>query len=123
MPSHGSSIIKEEKKKPRNPLAPIFGLILAVGFGVVAYFAAQLIIPEVQQLRLLYVIETINASGGRELLIKNEGVLIVGGFLWIVMLGIAYLLVAIIAGPSQRDLANKRKLPPKTTKSRDLADW
>lgn len=122
MPSH-SSITKEEKKKPRNPLAPIFGLILAVGFAVVAYFTAQLIIPEVQQLRLLYVIETTNASGGREILIKNEGLLIVGGLLWIVMLGVVYMLVAIIAGPSSRDLANKRKLPPKTTKSRDLGDW
>jgi hypothetical protein len=123
MSKQSTSIVKEEKKRPRNPLAPVFGLIIAMGFAVAAYFAAQLIIPEVQQLRLIYVIETINASGARELFIKPQGLLIVGGILWLVMIGVAYALVAIIAGPSKRDLENKRKLPPKKTISRDLSDW
>jgi hypothetical protein len=123
MSKQSTSIVKEEKKRPRNPLAPVFGLIIAIGFAVAAYFAAQLIIPEVQQLRLIYVIETINASGARELFIKPQGLLIVGGILWLVMIGVAYALVAIIAGPSKRDLENKRKLPPKKTISRDLSDW
>jgi len=123
MSKQSTSIVREEKKRPRNPLAPVFGLIIAAGFAVAAYFAAQLIIPEVQQLRLIYVIETVNASGARELFIKPQGLLIVGGMLWLVMIGIAYALVAIIAGPSKRDLENKRKLPPKKTISRDLSDW
>jgi phage shock protein PspC (stress-responsive transcriptional regulator) len=123
MSKQSTNIVREEKKRPRNPLAPIFGLIIAISLGVVAYFAAQLIIPEVQQLRLIYVIESINASGGRELFIKPQGLLIVGGILWLAMLGVAYALVAIIAGPSRRDLENKRKLPPKKTISRDLSDW
>jgi hypothetical protein len=123
MSKQSTSIVKEEKKRPRNPLAPVFGLIIAIGFAVAAYFAAQLIIPEVQQLRLIYVIETFNASGARELFIKPQGLLIVGGILWLVMIGVAYALVAIIAGPSKRDLENKRKLPPKKTISRDLSDW
>ncbi|MFQ3536520.1 MAG: hypothetical protein SNJ58_11645 [Aggregatilineales bacterium] len=123
MPKQMTSIVREEKKKPRNPLAPIFGLFLAVAFAVVAYFLAQLIIPEVQQLRLIYVIETTTASGAKELLIKPQGLLIVGGLLWMGLLGLAYALVAIIAGPSKRDLDNKRPLPPKKTISRDLSDW
>ncbi len=118
-----TSIAREEKKKPRNPLAPIFGLILALGLAALAYFLAQLIIPEVQQLRMVYVIETIAANGTRELFIKNEGILVVGGLLWLLLLGTAYALVAILAGPSKRDLENKRKLPPKKTISRDLKDW
>jgi hypothetical protein len=119
MPKQSSSIVREEKKKPRNPLAPIFGIILALGFGVIAYFLAQLIIPEVQQLRLVYVID----RGAEGLYIKPEGLLIVGGLLWLALMGIGYALVAIIAGPSRRDLENKRKLPPKTTIQRDLGDW
>ncbi len=118
-----TSIAREEKKKPRNPLAPIFGLILALALAALAYFLAQLIIPEVQQLRMVYVIETIAANGTRELFIKNEGILVVGGLLWLLLLGTAYALVAILAGPSKRDLENKRKLPPKKTISRDLKDW
>lgn len=123
MPKQTTNIVREEKKQPRNPLAPIFGLLIAAGFAVAAYFAAQLIIPEVQQLRLIYVIESINASGAKELFIKPQGLLIVGGLLWLAMIGIAYALVAIIAGPSKRDLENKRKLPPKKTISRNLSDW
>ncbi|MFN7210118.1 MAG: hypothetical protein ACK4P1_06965 [Aggregatilineales bacterium] len=118
-----TSIAREEKKKPRNPLAPIFGLILALGLAALAYFLAQLIIPEVQQLRMVYVIETVAANGTKELFIKNEGILVVGGLLWLLLLGSAYALVAILAGPSKRDLENKRKLPPKKTISRDLKDW
>lgn len=118
-----TSIAREEKKKPRNPLAPIFGLILALALAALAYFLAQLIIPEVQQLRMVYVIETVAANGARELFIKNEGILVVGGLLWLLLLGTAYALVAILAGPSKRDLENKRKLPPKKTISRDLKDW
>lgn len=118
-----TSIAREEKKKPRNPLAPIFGLILALALAALAYFLAQLIIPEVQQLRMVYVIETVAANGARELFIKNEGILVVGGLLWLLLLGTAYALVAILAGPSKRDLENKRKLPPKKTISRDLQDW
>lgn len=118
-----TSIAREEKKKPRNPLAPIFGLILALGLAALAYFLAQLIIPEVQQLRMVYVIETVAANGTKELFIKNEGILVVGGLLWLLLLGTAYALVAILAGPSKRDLENKRKLPPKKTISRDLKDW
>ena len=118
-----TSIAREEKKKPRNPLAPIFGLILALGLAALAYFLAQLIIPEVQQLRTVYVIETVAANGTKELFIKNEGILVVGGLLWLLLLGTAYALVAILAGPSKRDLENKRKLPPKKTISRDLKDW
>ncbi len=118
-----TSIAREDKKKPRNPFAPVFGLFLAAAFAVAAYLLAQLIIPEVQQLRLIYVIETTTASGAKELFIKPEGLLIVGGLLWMGLLGLAYALVAIIAGPSKRDLDNKRPLPPKKTISRDLSDW
>lgn len=72
---------------------------------------------------MVYVIETVAANGARELFIKNEGILVVGGLLWLLLLGTAYALVAILAGPSKRDLENKRKLPPKKTISRDLQDW
>jgi len=123
MPKHSTNIAREEKKRPRNPLAPVLGLVIAGGFAAVAYFTAQLVIPEVQQLRSIYVIETVSASGARELFIKPQGLLIVGGILWLAMIGVAYALVAIIAGPSRRDLENKRKLPPKKTISRDLKDW
>lgn len=123
MPKERTSVVREEPKKSRNPLAPVFGLILAIGFGVASYFLAQLIIPEVQQLRMVYVIETVAANGTKELFIKPQGLLIVGGLLWLAMMGVAYALVAIIAGPSRRDIENKRKLPPKTTISRDLQNW
>ncbi|MBO9309955.1 MAG: hypothetical protein J7551_09240 [Chloroflexi bacterium] len=123
MPKQSTNVVREEKKRPRNPLAPVFGLFIVVSLAAAAYFAAQLIIPEVQQLRSIYVIETVNASGAREISIKPQGLLIVGGFLWLVMLSVAYALVAIIAGPSRRDLENKRKLPPKKTVPRDLSDW
>ncbi|RMF51841.1 MAG: hypothetical protein D6749_06700 [Chloroflexota bacterium] len=123
MAKQSTNVAREEKKKPRNPLAPVFGLVLALGFAVVAYFAAQLIIPEVQQLRLVYVIETVSESGAKELFIKPQGLLIVGGVLWLALMGVGYAIVAIIAGPSKRDLDNKRKLPPRSKQPRDLGEW
>ncbi len=78
---------RAEYKRQRNPLLPIFGAILAVGFGVVAYF----LVPPVQGY-----LKALGISFGT--LNKLTSDLLVGVVLWLLMFGASMFLVALATG-------------------------
>lgn len=78
-----------EKIRKRSPFLPVVGLIIAVGLGVVA---ALLIEP---LLTLLPELRTALLSTGSN---YNYMRFAIGGVIWLVMCGLAYFLVALLAG-------------------------
>ncbi|NPV68315.1 MAG: hypothetical protein HPY64_14330 [Anaerolineae bacterium] len=76
-----------EYKRRRNPLLPIFGAILAIAFGVIAY----VLLPYVQRY-----LRTQGISFGTLSPLASD--LLVGAVLWLVMFGVSMFIVAILAG-------------------------
>jgi type III secretory pathway component EscU len=80
-------MVKQASKQERkNPLLPIFGLILALTFALVSY----LLLPYAQD----YLARQGILSGFDPLVSK----LMVGGVMWFLMFGVAMFIVSLFAG-------------------------
>ncbi len=78
---------RAEHKRRSNPLLPIFGAILALAFGVIAY----VLLPYVQRY-----LRTQGISFGTLSPLVSD--LLVGAVLWLVMFGVSMFIVAILTG-------------------------
>lgn len=100
-----------EKIKKRNPLVPVFGLIIAIGLAVAAWFITDLLIDKVPALTSAFR----SISGQRSTL----GQLALAGVIWLAMLAIAFFVVAMLVGKDPSDKAKKDiGLPPRQVKKR-----
>ena len=92
-----TSIVHNKKKKRRNPLLPVFGIVLAVVFAGFSY----LLMPGVRNFLLN---KGVSLGGVAP---ATLDILIVVA-IWLVMFSVAMLLVAMLTGRSQdEDLAIK----------------
>jgi hypothetical protein len=98
-----------EKIRKRNPFLPVIGLLIGGGLAVVA---ALLIEP---LLTLLPELRTALLSTGSN---YNYMRFAIGGVLWLVLCGIAYFLVAVLAG---NDPSSAKNMPmrPRNAKKRN----
>jgi hypothetical protein len=97
-----------ERQVKRSPLLPIFGLIIAIGLGVVAWFGSDLLIQAVPQLKS-------NFGGvGQQ---ANVGHIAIAIGLWLAMLALAFFLVALLTGKDPES-AKGMKLPPREVKKK-----
>lgn len=94
-----------ERRVKRSPLVPVFGLIIAIGLAAIAILIVTMVIDSgsVQQLLIF-----------KDPAAPNRTVAILGlaFVLWLAMLGIAYLLVALLSGKDPDD-ARRLELPPR----------
>lgn len=94
-----------ERRVKRSPLVPVFGLVIALGLAAIAILIVTIVIDSgsVQQLLIF-----------KDPQAPNRVVAILGlaFVLWLAMLGIAYLLVALLAGKDPDD-ARRLELPPR----------
>lgn len=104
-------MVKQAKKvKKRNPLLPVFGLILAIIFVL---FAAVLVPPVADFLRSRNV-----DFGTLGVDVQN---LIIGGMIWFIMFGTAMFFVAILVGrnPGEKENIEFMKHAAKRRKQRE----
>jgi cation transporter-like permease len=94
-----------EKIRKRNPLLPVFGLIIAVGLFAVAYILSSQVVIKLPQVR--------GVIGGNQSLATWAFAFV----LWLVFLGVAYFFVALAAG---KDPDQKRM--PLPTRQKDLPE-
>jgi hypothetical protein len=92
---------KAENKQKRSPLTPIFGVLLAVGLFAVAYFITSAYIIHMPQ-----VAQTIGAN-------QTMGTIGLSIGIWVILLAIAFFLVAVMAGKDPES-ATTMPLPPKS---------
>lgn len=78
---------RAEYKRRNNPLLPIFGAILAIAYGVIAY----VLLPYVQRY-----LRTQGISFGTLSPLVSD--LLVGAVLWLAMFGVSMFIVAILTG-------------------------
>ncbi len=97
-----------EKHVKRNPLLPIFGLIIAIGLGIAAWFGSDLLIQAVPQLKANFGAENPQAPTGH--------IAITIG-LWLAALAFTFFLVAVLTGRDP-DSAKGMKLPPRQVKKK-----
>jgi hypothetical protein len=92
-----------EKERKRNPLLPVFGLLLAAGLFVLAYVIAGEVIkmPQVKSVVLG---------------MKNTAQLIFGFAIWLGLLAISFFLVAVLVG---KDPESTKGIPL-PTRERDI---
>ncbi len=95
---------KAEKITKRSPLLPVFGLLIAVGLGAIAYVLSNEFVLKMPQVRAVI--------GDSVPLARWAFTLII----WLMLLGIAYFLVAVLTGKDPES-AQQYKLP---TKQKDL---
>jgi hypothetical protein len=95
---------KAEKIRKRNPLLPVFGIIVAIGLGAIAYIVSTEVILKMPQVR--------NVVGSNVVMARWAFTLVV----WLVLLGVAYFFVALAAGKDP-DVGKHMQLP---TKQKDL---
>jgi|GraSoiStandDraft_16_1057320.scaffolds.fasta_scaffold1072654_2 hypothetical protein len=95
---------KAEKIRKRNPLLPIFGMIVAIGLGAIAYIVSSEVILKMPQVRTVVGANTVMAKWAFAFVV------------WLVLLGVAYFLVAMAAGKDP-DAGKHMQLP---TKQKDL---
>jgi hypothetical protein len=89
-----------DKKAKRSPLLPVFGAILVVALGGIAYFLSQNFVLKIPQVRSI-------ASQSPQLALIASTV-----FVWLVLAGIGYFLVALLVGKDPND-SNQIPLPPR----------
>ncbi len=77
-----------EKKRKKNPLLPVLGIILALSFGLFAY----LLVPPVAGF--------MRSKGVALPADVTTQYLLIGGLMWFLMFGIAMFLVSILVGRS-----------------------
>ena len=94
---------KAEKVRKRNPLLPVFGAIVAVGLGAIAYVVSSQFVIKIPQVR--------NTIAGNEPLATWAFTFII----WLVFLGLAYFVVAVGAGKDP-----DTKQPPLPPRQKDL---
>ncbi len=87
--SRRPAVVIQKKKRRRNPLLPVFGLILALAFGLFAY----LLMPTVRG----FLTSRGVSFGG---LSSTTIDFLIAGAIWLVMFMIAMMLVAIFSGRS-----------------------
>lgn len=98
-----------EKKVKKNPLNPVFGIIIAAGLFLVSYLiAGALIAPG--GLQVLATLRTGPRAGLYQLLI--------GGAIWFVLLAVAFFVVAVLVGRDPDDAVKKMPLPPRDVKKK-----
>lgn len=94
-----------ERRVKQSPLVPVFGLLIAIGLAAISILIVTMVIDSgsVQQLQVF-----------RDPAAPNRVVAILGlaFVLWLSMLGIAYLLVALLSGRDPDD-ARRLELPPR----------
>lgn len=92
-----------EKEKKRSPLSSIYGLFLALGLFAIAYvITSELLMKKVPAVR-----DAIAGIGKPPL-----GTILISLGVWVVLLAIAFFVVAILVGKDP-DAANQIPLPPK----------
>jgi|SRR5579859_4483810 len=89
-----------EKKTKRSPLLPVFGIILVVALGGIAYFLSLNFVLKIPQVRAI-------ADQSYSLALIGSTV-----FVWLILAGIAYFLVALVVGKDPTD-SNQIPLPPR----------
>ncbi|MBX3065454.1 MAG: hypothetical protein U0528_16500 [Anaerolineae bacterium] len=89
-----------EKLKKVSPLLPIYGLVVAVGLAVVARLLVDPVLKVLPELN-----SALLSSGYPYETMKW----VVAGAMWIVFIGLAYFLVALISG---KDPTSPKYLPP-----------
>jgi hypothetical protein len=94
---------KAERVVKRSPLRAVFGVVIALGLAVAAWFIAQAVIPAVPQ------IASLARGSERTQLILNGAIAFM---IWLPLFALANLLVAVIAGKDPDDLRAK-PLPPR----------
>jgi len=77
-----------DKDTRRNPLLPVFGLLLAAGLFAIAYFLSSTYI-----IHNRYVLSIMGAPS-----VKNAVIFAIG--VWVILLAMAYFLVAVLVGKS-----------------------
>lgn len=100
-----------EKIKQRNPLLPIFGIIIAGGLGVIAYLIMDYLIGPSHGLPIL---KGAIDSLGQYYNLGRWGVVLA---IWLVFLGIAYMLVSLLIGKDP-DSPKDIPMPPRDIKTR-----
>jgi hypothetical protein len=89
-----------EKQKKRSPLAAIYGLLLVVGLFGIAYVLTTEVIIKIPAVR--------PSLGGLDMQAK----LLLTFGVWIILLGLAFFVVAILSGKDPESSA-QIPLPPK----------
>jgi hypothetical protein len=97
-----------EKKVKKNPLTPIFGIIIAVGLGFVCYVIADFLLGRNSPIAQLKALAFNPSVGTYKALIA--------GALWFVMIAALFFLSAVAAGKHPDDAIKRMPLPPRTTK-------
>ena len=94
-------MVKEaEKKSKRSPLTPVFGLILVVVMGGIAYFVSKAYVLNIPQVR------AVAEQSYNTALIASTIVV------WLLLAGVAYFLVSLLVGKDPTD-TKAMPLPPR----------
>lgn len=93
-----------EKIVKKSPLLPIYGLIIGLGLAVAAWLLVQ-VLEKWKPAQPLY-------AAAATLSNQTFGKLMIAFAIWLVLIGIAYLVVAVMTG---RDPYQAEKLPPRRT--------
>lgn len=100
-------MVKEaEKIVKRSPLLPIYGLIIGVGLGIVAWLLKEIILSPTTPVFLRPIRDAVAALGSRQ----GLGEFVVAFGIWVILIGIAYFIVALMTG---KDPHMPDKLPPR----------
>ncbi len=115
---------KAEVVRKRNPLLPIFGIIIAVGLLVVAMSLVPLTIDLINKVSPGFRVRGVDfsiapdpavAGSPLKLTMASGGRLFLGLAIWLFLLAFAYALVAVLAGKDPNS-AKDVKLPPRKEK-------
>jgi len=112
---------RAEVIRKRNPLLPVFGIIIAVGLFIVAMSLVPLTVNVLNKVSPGFRVSGVDfsiapdpavAGSPLKLTMASSGRLGVAFAIWLFLLAIAYALVAVLAGKDP-DTAKGIKLPPR----------
>jgi hypothetical protein len=89
-----------EKQKKKSPLSGVYGLLLAIGLYAVSYILTSEVLLKIPAVK--------NNVGTLDV----QGKLLFSIGLWVVLLGLSFFLVAILAG-NDPDKSSNVPLPPR----------
>ena len=112
------SVVKhKEYKRKTNPYLPLIGLILAVLFGVMAYFIAPMVVD--------LLAENVDKLGPR--LAEPDGerniTIGIGAAIWLVLMTFYFVLVAAAAGGSSYFDDEQKILQPRSDNPKEIKEF
>jgi hypothetical protein len=97
-----------EKVVKRNPMVPVYGIVIGVGLLIVAIFVTQLLLVELPQVKAALIGMGRQAGLGRAAIIFG---------VWLTLMGIAMFLVAILTGKDPESIKGM-PMPNRTIKKK-----